>query len=91
MVDDGIDDLIRSMTEFIDNPWMQRAACRGVRPELWFPTGREDPTEAKAVCARCPVRDECLEYALRFNVKHGVWGGLTEPERRRLARDRGAA
>ncbi len=89
--DDGITDLIRQMTEFIDNPWMEKAACKGVGPELWFPLGKADTTEAKAVCADCPVREECLEYALRFRIKVGVWGGLDERERDRLVRERGAA
>jgi WhiB family redox-sensing transcriptional regulator len=73
--------------------WTDRAVCRDEDPELFFPGGMEGPAllqiaEAKAVCARCPVRAECLEYALR-ELPYGVAGGLTEDERR-TARQRSA-
>ena len=72
--------------------WMSRAVCRGVDPELFFPVGESGPAlaqvvEAKAVCARCPVRAPCLEFAL-VAITDGVAGGLTEQERRALSRDR---
>ena len=54
----------------------------------FFPARGESVRDAKAVCARCPVRSECLEFALRLKVAHGVWGGLSERERRTLRRDR---
>ena len=69
--------------------WRQFARCRGVNPSIFYPVSEEDEAlEAKAVCAECPVREPCLEYALGAREKHGVWGGLTERERRRLLRQR---
>ncbi len=68
--------------------WRQQAACRGVDPEIFHPSEEEDPTPAKAICAECPVREACLEHALAVREKHGVWGGLTERERRRVIRQR---
>ena len=66
--------------------WLTRAACRGMDPELFFPE-RGEPTEpAKAVCAGCPVRGECLDYALTNVERFGIWGGLSERERRAIRR-----
>src|SRR5919197_788932 len=75
--------------------WQFRAACRGDESSLFFAPNyferkeQKDAREAKANCARCPVRDECLEYALRIREPHGIWGGLNELERRTLLRSRG--
>lgn len=71
--------------------WRQHAACRHADPELFFPIGTSGPAllqvkEAKAVCARCPVTEQCLQWALENNQDSGVWGGLDENERRRLRR-----
>lgn len=69
--------------------WRQQARCRGVDPETFYPVSDEDPAlAAKEICAECPVREPCLEYALTVREKHGVWGGRTERERRRLIRQR---
>jgi WhiB family redox-sensing transcriptional regulator len=76
--------------------WRHAAACRGEDPALFFaPSYFEKHREkqareavAKAVCARCPVRIECLDHALSTRETHGVWGGANEMERRRLLRDR---
>ncbi len=68
--------------------WRQVARCRGVDPEIFYPLSDDDADEAKAICALCPVRESCLEHALVNREKHGVWGGLTERERRRLIRQR---
>ena len=71
--------------------WRHRAACRDRDPELFFPVsdmgpGARQTEQAKAVCARCPVRAECLEYALDNALDHGIYGGTTESERRTLRR-----
>jgi len=71
--------------------WRHRAACREEDPELFFPIGNTGPAllqieEAKAVCRRCPVREECLQWALETGQDAGVWGGLSEDERRALKR-----
>ena len=68
--------------------WRKRAACRGLDPEVFYPTSDEEAEEAKAICGECPVRQLCLEYALTHRERDGVWGGLTERERRRLVRQR---
>ncbi len=66
--------------------WTARAACRGMDPDTFFP-GRGAPTrEAKAVCARCPVKADCLKAALEERERFGIWGGFSERERRRLRR-----
>lgn len=65
------------------------AACAGLDPNLMFPERGESTAEAKAVCAGCLVRAECLEFALVEVIKHGLWGGTSERERRRLRRERG--
>ena len=68
--------------------WRQRAACRGVDPEIFYPASEEEAEEAKAICAECSVRETCLEYALANREREGVWGGATERERRRIVRQR---
>jgi WhiB family redox-sensing transcriptional regulator len=73
-----------------DEDWGSRAACRSADPELFFPVSETGPstaqvTEAKAVCARCEVRGECLAFALVTWQPHGVWGG-TSPEERTVLR-----
>jgi len=79
----------------MDN-WRDRAACRTEDPDLFFPVGTTGPAllqieEAKSVCRGCPVRDECLEWAVETGQDIGVWGGLTELERRALKRRRATA
>lgn len=68
--------------------WRQRAACRGVDPSIFYPISDEAADEAKAICASCAVRQSCIEYALAAREREGVWGGLTERERRRIVRQR---
>ncbi|MGH9177809.1 MAG: WhiB family transcriptional regulator [Acidimicrobiales bacterium] len=68
--------------------WRQRAACRGVDPDIFYPSSDEEAEEAKAICRVCPVRESCLEYAIINRERDGVWGGATERERRRILRQR---
>ena len=68
--------------------WRQRAACRGVDPDTFYPSAEEEAEEAKSICRVCPVRESCLEYALANRERDGVWGGATERERRRIIRQR---
>jgi WhiB family transcriptional regulator, redox-sensing transcriptional regulator len=68
--------------------WQQQAACVHHREVDFFPARGESVRDAKAVCACCPVRAQCLDFALRLKVAHGVWGGLSERERRSLRRER---
>lgn len=72
--------------------FMQKANCLGLDADLFFPTQGEDTRAAKAVCNRCVVRAECLAYALTPPVeRYGLWGGLSERERRRLRQGRRTA
>ena len=71
--------------------WRHRSACRDEDPELFFPVGNTGPAlqqieEAKKVCNRCLVINECLKWALESGQEAGVWGGLSEDERRALKR-----
>ncbi len=73
--------------------WRSTSACADEDPELFFPIGTTGPAveqseAAKRVCATCDVTEECLEYALSTNQDAGVWGGMTEDERRTLKRAR---
>jgi WhiB family transcriptional regulator, redox-sensing transcriptional regulator len=70
--------------------WWELAECRSADPELFFPmTGtrawRGDVTRAKAMCSRCPIRKQCLDYAIESHQAFGVWGGASEEERRLIA------
>ena len=71
--------------------WRHRAVCREEDPELFFPIGTTGPAllrseEAKAVCRRCPVMEQCLQWALETGQDAGVWGGMSEDERRAMKR-----
>jgi WhiB family redox-sensing transcriptional regulator len=68
--------------------WQENANCLGVDPDLFFPERGASTREAKSVCRSCEVRVECLEYALSHSEKFGIWGGLSERERRRVRRQR---
>jgi WhiB family transcriptional regulator, redox-sensing transcriptional regulator len=74
----------------MNTSWREFARCRGVDPEVFYPVSDDEEAadEAKAICALCPVREPCLEFALSTREKNGVWGGLTERERRRVLRRR---
>lgn len=68
--------------------WYDDAACRDADTDVFFPVSESQSDAAKAICAVCPVREECLEYALEVRPGDGVWGGLTATERHRLIRRR---
>lgn len=76
-----VDDLIGTAPE-----WQEKALCSQTDPEAFFPEQGGSTKDAKRICARCPVKTECLNYALANDERFGVWGGLTERERRRLKR-----
>ena len=77
-----ISDLDIDLSDF---DWHDEAACRRVDPELFFPGKGRHASEAKATCARCPVRLECLNQAIETDAR-GIWGGTSEEERRALKR-----
>lgn len=67
-----------------DTRWKPAAACVGKDPDLFFPVYEVDEAAAKAVCDGCPVKDDCLQWALDTNEPHGIWGGLNDRERQNL-------
>jgi WhiB family transcriptional regulator, redox-sensing transcriptional regulator len=78
-----------------DYRWRDHALCRDTDPELFFPIGTTGLAlvaidRAKQVCAECEVRVECLDFALETNQDSGIWGGLSEEERRAIRRERAA-
>ncbi len=78
-----------SLVEILDEgllAWQDRALCAQTDPEAFFPEKGGSTREAKRVCASCDVRSECLEYALGNDERFGIWGGLSERERRKLKR-----
>jgi WhiB family redox-sensing transcriptional regulator len=74
-----------------DRCWQDYANCLGVDPDLFFPERGASTKEAKEVCRGCVVREDCLEYALQNSEKFGIWGGMSERERRRIRRARAIA
>lgn len=85
------------MNEFLtplydaEQAWMLEGNCRGRDPSFFFPSDGVGVEHARKVCAGCPVQVACLEYALQYRIEHGVWGGASERERRRILRSRRAA
>ena len=81
------------VAEHSDQTWQLKAACRGPQAEAFFPPSHVERKEeradreraAKTICKTCPVRQPCLNYALRIHEQHGIWGGLNEFERKQLA------
>jgi WhiB family transcriptional regulator, redox-sensing transcriptional regulator len=81
----------------IDDVWQVKAACRGPQAAVFFPPSHferkdeklERESRAKAICVTCPVRQPCLEYAIKIREPHGIWGGQNELERKQLLAHRG--
>ncbi|MHB1504145.1 MAG: WhiB family transcriptional regulator [Acidimicrobiales bacterium] len=74
----------------MDTEWMSKGKCKDMDPAVFFPNDGVGVQVAQRICADCPVKAPCLEYALTNRVDHGVWGGTSERERRRLLRKRRA-
>src|SRR5262245_43285512 len=83
-------DAMAGLSELFDEPeeptWQEQALCAQTDPEAFFPEKGGSTREAKRICAGCEVRAECLEYALAQDERFGIWGGLSERERRKLKR-----
>ncbi len=75
----------------MNTEWMVDGKCREVPPAVFFPSDGLGVQEAQRICGDCPVSDACLEYALENRIDHGVWGGRSERERRRIQRRRRTA
>ena len=80
-------DLFDDQEELTELAWQERALCAQTDPEAFFPEKGGSTREAKRVCLGCEVRGECLEYALAHDERFGIWGGLSERERRRLKKE----
>ncbi len=68
--------------------WMAQGLCRDYPPAVFFPSDGVGVDRARRICAECDVKGPCLEYALQQRIDHGVWGGTSERERRRILRTR---
>ncbi len=75
----------------LDQDWRSAGLCAQADPNLFFAVGALEHKQAKRICGSCPVRSQCLSYAMDSPVDHGIWGGLTERERRRWHREAGTA
>ena len=75
---------VEELITAVELEWQERALCAQTDPEAFFPEKGGSTREAKRICQSCEVRDECLEYALEYDERFGIWGGLSERERRRL-------
>ncbi len=74
----------------LDTEWMAQGNCADKPPSLFFPSDGVGVEVAKRVCSDCPMQAQCLDYALDNRIDHGVWGGTSERERRRILKARGA-
>lgn len=72
----------------MEENWMDKGLCHTSPPETFFPSDGVGVEIAKRICAECPVKTECLEYALENRIDHGVWGGTSERQRRRILKAR---
>ncbi|HUR78688.1 MAG TPA: WhiB family transcriptional regulator [Acidimicrobiales bacterium] len=72
----------------MDTEWMSIGKCREVHPAVFFPSDGVGVDVARKLCFDCPVKAPCLEYAIQNRIDHGVWGGASERERRRIIRQR---
>jgi WhiB family redox-sensing transcriptional regulator len=79
---------VQALVGELDRDWQFRANCMGVDPELFFPERGSSTREAKEVCRGCVVREDCLDFAIANGEKFGIWGGMSERERRRVRRSR---
>ena len=84
LVDLGVTGLF---VEDEEESWQDRALCAQTDPEAFFPEKGGSTREAKKICTGCEVKAECLEYALANDERFGIWGGLSERERRRIKRE----
>lgn len=81
-------DILRALLAGRQPDWYEDALCAQTDPEAFYPEKGGSTREAKRVCLACEVRDQCLTYALDNDERFGIWGGLSERERRKVKRDR---
>jgi len=82
------EDFRAAISQGEDLAWQDGANCRGANADLFFPERGASTRAAKAICRECQVRPECLEFAIVTGEKFGIWGGMSERERRRVRRER---
>jgi WhiB family redox-sensing transcriptional regulator len=84
-----ISELLEALkSEGIDMSWQDFANCKGADPDLFFPERGASTRQAKSICRECTVREECLEFAIVSSEKFGIWGAMSERERRKIRRER---
>jgi len=86
-----LDELRVALSSGFDLSWQDEANCKGANADLFFPERGASTRSAKAICRECEVRADCLEFAIVTGEKFGIWGGMSERERRRVRRDRQVA
>ncbi|MCH1513854.1 MAG: WhiB family transcriptional regulator [Acidimicrobiales bacterium] len=72
----------------MNTKWMSKGNCADTNPDAFFPSDGVGVEIAKSICNRCPVASLCLDYALTYKINHGVWGGCSERQRRRIRKER---
>lgn len=87
MAHTGADMSLHNLNE-TESKWWDQGACRGLDSSIFYPDDEVEAQSAKAVCSGCAVQRACLDHALTFREKSGVWGGATERDRRRIIRQR---
>ena len=83
-----LDHLRDALTNGRDLAWQDGANCKGANADLFFPERGASTRAAKAICRECGVREDCLEFAITTGEKFGIWGGMSERERRKVRKDR---
>ncbi len=83
-----LEHLKKALTNGYDLKWQNGASCTGANANLFFPQRGASTREAKSICRECSVRPECLEFAISTGEKFGIWGGMSERERRRVRKER---
>lgn len=86
-----LDELRVALSSGFDLSWQDAANCKGANADLFFPERGASTRTAKAICRECEVRADCLEFAIVTGEKFGIWGGMSERERRRVRRERQVA
>lgn len=82
----SFDAVLTGLADLGDEEWMLEATCLDADPEAFFPEKGGSTREAKRICSGCSVATQCLDFALRNDERFGIWGGLSERERRRVKR-----
>ncbi|MFP7695685.1 WhiB family transcriptional regulator [Trueperella sp. LYQ143] len=88
---EGIFDLGYGFAPEADLSWMESALCAQTDPDIFYPEKGGSTVPATTICNNCSVRAECLEYAVTNDIRHGIWGGTSDNDRKRMARERKAA